>query len=289
MNIDKLIRKADILIDALPYIQKFSGKTVVVKYGGNAMISEGLKNSVIEDVTLLKFIGLNPVIVHGGGPDITAALRANNIESSFMAGLRVTDAATMEIAQMVMMGKTNIETVSLICQKGGRAIGLSGVDGGLITCSRYKPVVGGAERDIGFVGKIENVNADLLGHLIKDEYIPVIAPIGTDEAGQTYNINADSVAAAVAISVKAEKLIFLTDVDGVQGKDNGIIHEMDSAAARRHIEDGTINGGMVPKVLACVDAIGAGVNRVHIIDGRVPHALLLEIFTNEGIGTMIKS
>lgn len=286
---EALIKKAQILIDALPYMQKFSGKTVVVKYGGNAMINEDLKNSVIEDIILLKFIGLNPVVVHGGGPDISKALSEKGVQSKFINGLRVTDEDTVKVAQEVLIGKTNKEIVALINKHGGRAVGLSGIDASLIECEKQKTVVDGKEVDIGFVGKITKVNTEVLDHLYKDQWIPVIAPIGTDSEGNSYNVNADTVAAAVAAAVEAEKLILLTDVEGIKDKNGEVIYETDPNGIDEMIADGTINGGMIPKVQGCVEAIHDGVTGVHIIDGRVPHCLLLEIFTKTGIGTLIKS
>lgn len=287
-TMEHLIERAGILIEALPYIQKLYNKTVVVKYGGNAMINEDLKNSVIEDVTLLKYVGMHPIIVHGGGPDITAALKTYNIESHFQNGLRVTDEETMRIAQMVLVGKTNKEIVSLVNKKGGKALGLCGIDGGLIKCEPLREDEDGNPIDVGFVGKIVSVNKKMLQTIANDEYIPVIAPIGTDDLGQSYNINADTVASAVATAIQAEKLIYLTDVEGVKDNDGNIIYEIATDAASELISNGTISGGMIPKVLACTDAVKKGVNRVHIIDGRILHSILLEIFTDTGIGTMFK-
>lgn len=284
----ELIKKAGILIDALPYIQKFAGKTVVIKYGGNAMINDELKNSVMEDITLLKFIGLHPIVVHGGGPDISKALADNNIKSEFINGLRVTDADTIKVAQMVLVGKTNKEIVSLLNCKGGKAIGFCGIDGNFIKCEKQYTTVDGKQQDIGYVGKITEVDPHILDYLSSDQYIPVIAPIGVDEQGQSYNINADSVAAAVAAAVSAEKLILLTDVEGVKGAEGDIIYETGRTEIHEMIDSGVISGGMIPKVLGCLEAIDAGVRGVHIIDGRIPHCLLLEIFTKTGIGTLIK-
>lgn len=286
---EELIKKAGILVEALPYIQKFAGITIVIKYGGNAMISEELKNSVMQDVTLLKYIGLNPIIVHGGGPDITEALKVYNIESQFVGGLRVTDEETMKVAQMVLIGKTNKEIVSKLCQHGGNAVGLSGIDANLIQCEKQILTVDGKEVDLGYVGEVVNVNTKILQDLTKNGYIPVIAPIGVGENGESYNINADTVAAAVAKALRAEKLMFLTDTKGVRDENGDIIFEMNKDRAADLIEDGVINGGMLPKVKACIKAINAGVRSVHIIDGRIPHCLLLEIFTHTGIGTMITS
>ena len=285
---ETLIKKAQILIDALPYIQKFSGKTVVIKYGGNAMINEELKNSVIEDIILLKFIGLNPIVVHGGGPDISKALSEKGVKSQFVNGLRVTDEETVKVAQEVLIGKTNKEIVALINKHGGRAVGISGIDASFIECEKQKTVVDGEEVDIGFVGKIKKVKRCVLDLLYKDQWIPVIAPIGTDSEGNSYNVNADTVAAAVAAAVQAEKLILLTDVEGIKDKNGEIVYEAMPQDIDAMINDGTINGGMIPKVQGCVEAIRDGVKGVHIIDGRIPHCLLLEIFTKTGIGTMIK-
>ncbi|MBQ3038513.1 MAG: acetylglutamate kinase [Clostridia bacterium] len=284
----ELIGKAGVLIEALPYIQKFAVSTVVVKYGGNAMINEEIKNSVIEDIILLKFIGLNPIVVHGGGPDISKALHDNNIKSEFINGLRVTDEDTIRIAQMVLVGKTNKEIVSLLNLKGGKAVGFCGIDGSFIKCEKQMTEVDGKEVDLGYVGHITEVDKHIVEYICKDAYIPVIAPIGVDENGQSYNINADSVAAAVAAAVEAEKLILLTDVDGVHDADGNVVYETEKHEINKMIEDGTINGGMIPKVLGCIEAIDSGVRGVHIIDGRVPHCLLLEIFTKSGVGTLIK-
>lgn len=286
---ENLIKKAEILIEALPYIQKLHGKTVVIKYGGNAMINEELKNSVMEDITLLKYIGMNPVVVHGGGPDINKMLGRLDIKSEFLNGLRVTDKSTMEVAQMVLVGNTNKEIVSLINQKGGKAIGLCGIDGNLIECEQYKTVIDGEEKDIGYVGKITSVNSRVLELMAKDEYIPVIAPVGVGKDGQSYNINADTVAGEVAIALKAEKLMLLTDVEGVKmSKDSpDVLHALTEAEVNDLVSKNIINGGMIPKVQGCLDALNGGVGRTHIIDGRIPHCILLEIFTNKGIGTMI--
>ncbi len=288
-SIEKLISKAEVLVEALPYIQKFYGKTVVVKYGGNAMINEDLKNRVMEDITLLKYIGIHPVVVHGGGPDISAALTKNGVQSEFINGLRVTDAQTMEIAQMVLIGKTNKEIVSLLGTKGGKGLGISGIDGGLLTCEKAYTEVDGEKVDIGFVGNIVKVNAKMIAQLTKEDYIPVIAPIGVDEEGNSYNINADTVAGAIAEALGAEKLMLLTDTEGIKesADSEGAIPRLSREEIYQMIEDGKIVGGMIPKVKGCIQAIEAGVNSVHVIDGRVPHCLLLEIFTHHGIGTMI--
>jgi len=286
---EALIRRAEMLIEALPYIQKLYGKTVVIKYGGNAMINEELKNSVMEDITLLKYIGMNPVIVHGGGPDINRILDKLSIKSEFVNGLRITDAATMEVAQMVLVGKINKEIVSMLNQKGGKAIGLCGIDGKLIECEQMKPIVDGEEKDIGYVGKITSINSKLLELIAKDEYIPVVAPIGVGKDGHSYNINADTVAGEIAVALKAEKMMLLTDVEGVKMSEDSsdILHALTASEVYDLIDRKIINGGMIPKVLGCLDAINKGVGRTHIIDGRISHSILLEIFTNKGIGTMI--
>lgn len=290
-DMDLLIKKAGILIEALPYIQHFAGKTIVVKYGGNAMINDELKNAVMEDLTLLKYIGLNPILVHGGGPDISSALKSFNIESKFINGLRVTDEETVKVAQMVLVGKTNKEIVSLLNQKGGNALGICGIDGNLIKCKKLYTDVDGKKTDIGFVGDIIDVNTKVLDYIIKDEFIPVVAPIGVGENGESYNINADTVAGALAASLKAEKLIMLTDVEGIKtssGDKDELLYYTNKKQILELISSGVITGGMIPKVMGCLEALDSGVNSVHIIDGRVPHCLLLEIFTKSGIGTMIQ-
>jgi acetylglutamate kinase len=289
IKMEALIKRAGILIEALPYIQKLHGKTVVIKYGGNAMINEELKNSVMEDITLLKYIGMNPVVVHGGGPDINSMLGKLEIKSEFVNGLRVTDADTMQVAQMVLVGKTNKEIVSMLNQKGGKAIGLCGIDGGLIECEQYKTVVDGVETDIGYVGKITRINSKLIDLISRDEYIPVIAPVGVGSDGRSYNINADTVAGEVAIAMKAEKLILLTDVEGVKmsKESKEVLYALTAKEVHELIDKKIINGGMIPKVLGCLEALDGGVGRTHIIDGRIPHSILLEIFTYKGIGTMI--
>lgn len=283
------LKRAEILIEALPYIQKLNGKTIVIKYGGNAMINEELKNSVMEDITLLKYVGMNPVVVHGGGPDINKMLEKFDIKSEFVNGLRVTDSVTMELAQMVLVGKTNKEIVSMLNQKGGKAIGLCGVDGKLIECEQYKTIADGKERDLGYVGKITNINSKVIDLIARDEYIPVVAPVGVGKDGKSYNINADTVAAEIAAALKAEKLILLTDVEGVRASNESdeILPALTAKQVYEMIDSKIINGGMIPKVLGCLNAVESGVGRTHIIDGRIPHCILLEIFTNKGIGTMI--
>ena len=286
-TIETMIKKADILIEALPYIRKLYKKRIVIKYGGNAMINEDLKNSVMDDITLLKYVGINPIIVHGGGPDITSALKTYNIQSEFINGLRVTDKDTVGIAQMVLVGKTNKDIVSRLNHAGGKAIGLCGLDGNLIKCKKLFTEVDGEKKDIGFVGDIVKVNTKVIDLLTEDEYIPVIAPIGVDDEGNSYNINADSVASAVAEALNAEKLMYLTDVRGVLDKNEELIHHICTDEVESLIANETITGGMIPKVKGCKAAVENGVERVHIIDGRIVHSILLEIFTDNGIGTMI--
>lgn len=287
MNMDNIIKKAEVLIEALPYMQRFRDKTIVIKYGGNAMINEHIKNSVMEDITLLKFIGLKPIIVHGGGPDISAELKIHNVQSEFINGLRVTDEQTVNIARMVLVGKTNKEVVAGINKTGGKAVGICGIDGSFLKCKKLYTEVDGKKVDIGNVGEIVSVNNSLIELITNDEYIPVVAPIGTDDLGNTYNINADTVAAVIAGALKAEKLILLTDINGVHDKDDNVIEEMSCKDIDTYIENGTISGGMIPKVLGCKEAIDSGVSNVHIVDGRVEHSILLEVFTDLGIGTMI--
>lgn len=285
---DEFIRKAEILVEALPYIQKFYGKSVVVKYGGNAMVNEELKNLVMQDIVLLKYIGMKPIIVHGGGPDISSTLKKFDVKSEFVNGLRVTDSFTMDVAQMVLVGKTNKEIVKNINEKGGKAAGLCGLDGRLIECRKHYETVNGVQTDIGYVGEITKVNTEMIELLASDEYIPVIAPIGIGPDGHSYNINADTVASEVAIAMKAEKLILLTDTEGViNSRTNELLEFLTVEEVYKLIEEGIITSGMIPKVLGCVEAIRNGVLATHIIDGRIPHCLLLEIFTHKGIGTMI--
>lgn len=285
------IDKATILIEALPYIRKLRGQTIVIKYGGNAMVNEELKQSVMDDITLLKYIGINPVVVHGGGPDISSMLKEVNVESHFVNGLRYTDAKTMSIAQMVLIGKTNKEIVSALNLKGAKAVGICGIDGNLIEAEQLTKDSDGNDIDVGYVGKITNINTHVIEMLANDEYIPIIAPIGVGKDGQSYNINADTVAAEVAVALKASKLITLTDVRGVL-KDNedgtkSLIGQLDIPSIKECKEQGIITGGMIPKVEGCLDTVVRGVRRAHIIDGRIPHSIILEMFTKKGIGTMI--
>ena len=276
--------KANILMEALPYIKEFSGETVVIKYGGAAMVDEAIKQAVMQDIALMKLIGMRPIIVHGGGPEINQMLKAVGKESVFKNGLRVTDEETVEIAEMVLAGKVNKSIVQLLENQGISAAGLTGKDGNTMLCEKNMP----KGEDIGYVGKIVKVNTELIDTLLMAGFTPVIAPIGTDENAQSYNINADTVASAVATAMGAEKLMFLTDVEGVKDAKGDIIFEITTSSAEELIHVGTINGGMIPKVRACVKAVLEGVNRVHIIDGRVLHSILLEIFTDTGIGTMFK-
>ena len=279
--------RAATLIEALPYMQKFAGETLVIKYGGHAMLTPELKHAVMEDIILLKYAGMNPVLVHGGGPDLTAALTQLNIPSEFVHGLRVTGPEVMAAAQMVFIGKTNQDIVALMNSKGGRAIGLSGIDGSLLACEKLLLEHAGQELDLGFVGKITGVNAPLITQLAGAGYIPVIAPVGIGSGGERYNINADTVAAEVAVALGAAKLILLTDVPGVKGAaSEATLPLLTPTTARRLIDEGVITKGMIPKVQGAVDALQRGVGNVHIIDGRVPHCLLLEIFTDRGVGTM---
>lgn len=286
----QFINKANILIEALPYIQKLWGKTIVIKYGGNAMVDPSLTRKILEDVTLLKYVGLNPILVHGGGPEINAMLKRVDVNSEFHNGLRITDDATMEIVQMVLAGKLNKNIAAEIGTLGGKAIGLCGKDAGLIVVKKKPPLPDGV--DLGHVGDIVKVNTKLLNTLCTDEYIPVISSVGVDENGDSYNINADTAAAAIATALKAEKLIYLTDIDGVRrvaDDPTTLIPVMTVEQAHAYIADGTITGGMIPKVTACVDAIEKGVRRVHIINGTIPHPIILEIFTDRGIGTMFEN
>lgn len=282
---DELLKKASVLVEALPYIQRFNRKIIVVKYGGSAMVDENLKRSVIEDVTLLKLVGFKPIIVHGGGKEISRWVAKSGMESKFVNGLRVTDEPTMEIAEMVL-NKVNKSLVQLVEQLGVLAVGVSGKDGGMLKVE--KKYADG--EDIGYVGHIKSVNPKILYDLLEKDFLPIVAPIGLDDAYNTYNINADDAACAIARAVSAEKLAFLTDIEGVY-KDpsdkSTLISELEASQAKELIADGFIGGGMLPKLNNCIDAIDNGVSRVHILDGRIPHCLLLEIFTNKGIGTAI--
>ncbi|MBR4719076.1 MAG: acetylglutamate kinase [Lachnospiraceae bacterium] len=277
-------QKAEVLIEALPYIQKYNRKVIVVKYGGSAMSDEKLKKNVIKDVTLLKLVGFKPIVVHGGGKDISAWVEKTGKEARFVNGLRVTDAETMEIAEMVL-GKVNKSLVAMVQELGVRAVGISGKDGGLLKVE--KKYADG--EDIGYVGNITEVNTKILEDLLENDFLPIVSPVGLDENYETYNINADDAACAIAKAMHADKLAFLTDIEGVY-KDpddkSSFISRLSVSEAAELIKEGYIGGGMLPKLNNCTDAIENGVNRVHILDGRKPHTLLLEIFTKKGIGTM---
>ena len=284
-NMDKVLEKAEVLIEALPYIQRFNRKIIVVKYGGSAMVDEELKHQVIQDVTLLKLVGFKPIIVHGGGKEISKWVEKIGMEPEFINGLRKTDEATMEVAEMVL-NKVNKSLVKLVQELGVLSIGISGKDGGLLKVK--KKLSDG--QDIGFVGEITEVNPKILFDMLEKDFLPIVAPIGMDDEYNTYNINADDAACAIARAVEAEKLAFLTDIEGVykDPKDSStLISELTVSEARELITDGFIGGGMLPKLNNCIDAIENGVSRVHILDGRIAHCLLLEIFTNKGIGTAI--
>ena len=287
--------QAAILIEALPYIQSFYGKTVVIKYGGNAMVSDDLKEKVMEDIALLKYVGVRPVIIHGGGPEITGFLKKVGKETNFVSGLRVTDEETVEIAEMVLDGKVNSEIVNLLNHRGVKAVGISGKDAGLIRAKKkLATVYDGDDKkkvDIGYVGQVEDVDTGILDDLLEGGYIPVIAPIGVDEDGMSYNINADYVAAEIAGALHAEKLLLLTDIEGVY-KDyhdkTTFLSSLTQSEAREYIKTGVISGGMIPKIEACLRALDAGAGKSHIIDGRLPHAILLELLTSKGIGTQVE-
>jgi acetylglutamate kinase len=273
------VEKADVLLEALPYIRRFAGTVMVVKYGGHAMERQELKDSFAQDVALLKYVGMHPVIVHGGGPQIDAALQRAGITPRFVRGLRVTDAATMNIVEMVLVGSINKEIVTLLNRHGGHAVGLSGKDGELVVARRRRG------EDLGFVGDVVGVNARVIDAL--QGFIPVIAPVAADADGVTHNINADVVAGKIAEALRAEKLILLTDVEGVKGRDGTLLDTLHADVAADLLRDGTISGGMIPKVECCLEAIRGGVRQAHVVDGRVRHALLLEVLTNRGVGTEI--
>jgi acetylglutamate kinase len=277
------VEKADVLLEALPYIRRFSGKLLVIKYGGHAMEDSGLKDSFAQDIALLKYVGMNPVIVHGGGPQIDAALQKAGIEPRFVRGLRVTDEATMDVVEMVLVGKINKEIVALLNRHGGHAVGLCGKDGELVVARKRRQ--GDRQADLGLVGEVVGVNARVIESL--QGFIPVIAPVAADPDGVTYNINADVVAGKVAEALRAEKLILLTDVEGVKGPDGALIDTLAADVAADMIRSGTIEGGMIPKIECCLEAIRGGVKQAHVIDGRVRHAVLLEVLTSRGVGTEV--
>ncbi|HOW81013.1 MAG TPA: acetylglutamate kinase [Spirochaetota bacterium] len=282
----KYIDKVNTLMESFPYIREFSGKTIVIKYGGHAMTDEALKKSFARDMVMLKLVGVNPVIVHGGGPQIGDLLKKVGIKSEFVGGMRVTDRPTMEIVEMVLVGNVNKEIVNNINMVGGKAVGLSGKDGNLITAEKMFHIEGDKKLDIGLVGSVKSVNPSILDTLDKARFIPVIAPIGAGADGETYNINADIAAGKIAEALKAEKLILLTDVEGVMIK-NGLVSSLVKNEVPGLISKNDITGGMIPKVNCCLEALDGGVGKTHIIDGRVEHAVLLEIFTDAGIGTEI--
>ena len=288
-----MIEKANILVEALPYIRRFYQKTIVVKYGGHAMVAEELKESFAKDIVLMKYIGINPVVVHGGGPQIGEMLRRIGKKCDFYEGMRITDEDTMDIVEMVLAGKVNKEIVALINRQGGRAVGLSGKDGQLIEARKLQIVRDtGEDRppeiiDIGLVGEVARINLEILQTLSQSDIIPVIAPVGVGENGETYNINADLVAGAIAGALKADKLLLMTDVPGVLDRKGELISSMTIDEAGAAMRDQTLRGGMIPKIQCAIDALEAGAAKVHIVDGRLPHAILLEIFTDAGIGTEI--
>lgn len=290
---ENAMQVASVLSRGLPYIQRFTGKTVVIKYGGNAMENEELKSSFARDVVLMKLVGINPIVVHGGGPQIGELLERLNIQSRFVNGMRVTDAETMDVVEMVLGGQVNKEIVSLINSHGGTAVGLTGKDANLIRASKLEVMNHSEELDtpeiidIGHVGEVASVNVDFIDMLTRSNVIPVIAPIGVGPDGASYNINADLVAGKVAEAMKAEKLILLTNVSGLKGKDDRVLTGLTASQVNDLIEDGTIHGGMLPKIRCALNAVENDVKTAHIIDGRVAHACLLEIFTDEGVGTLI--
>jgi acetylglutamate kinase len=290
--VQELIAKADVLLEALPYMRRFAGRVVVIKYGGHAMLDETLQSGFAEDVVLLKSLGLRPVVVHGGGPQIEEALARLGIQSRFVRGMRVTDEATMEIVEMVLGGQINKAIVAMIHRNGGKAVGLTGKDGRLLMAEKLLVHVEEKGKkpetvDVGLVGRIVKINPEILEHIDGTDFIPVIAPIATDDEGRTYNVNADVAAAQIACGLRAEKLILLTDVAGIKDASGQVQSRLTAADARRQVKAGSIAAGMVPKVECAVDALEGGVGQVHIIDGRVRHAVLLEIFTDSGVGTEV--
>ncbi len=285
-------RIARVLTEALPYIQRFYGKTIVIKYGGNAMLDEHLKNAFARDVVLMKLVGMNPVIVHGGGPQIGELLKRIGKETEFIEGMRVTDNETMDVVEMVLGGSVNKQIVNLINNHGGKAVGLSGKDGGLIRAkklilARKKDKKSSEAVNIGHVGDVESIDTSVVDMLLQGDFIPVIAPIGVGENGQSYNINADLVAGKIAVVMKAEKLLLLTNTTGILDKDDNVLTGLSARQVDELIEEGVIHGGMLPKITAALDAVSSGVQSAHIIDGRVEHALMLELLTDEGVGTLI--
>ncbi|MEJ2480868.1 MAG: acetylglutamate kinase [Acidihalobacter sp.] len=293
MNLDDAAQTARVLIEALPYIQRFTGKTVVIKYGGNAMVDETLKQSFARDIVLMKHVGINPVVVHGGGPQIGRLLERLGKESRFIQGMRVTDAETMDVVEMVLGGLVNKEIVSLINQQGGRAVGLTGKDGGLIRARKLSPTsdtpAPDEAVDLGQVGEVSSIDPSVVHMLDGGDFIPVIAPIGVGEDGRAYNINADLVAGKVAAILGAEKLILLTNTRGVLDQEGSLLTGLSARRVDELIADGTIHGGMLPKIACALDAVKSGVKTALIVDGRIEHAVLLELFTDQGIGTLIRS
>jgi acetylglutamate kinase len=293
LNREKALNIANVLTEALPYIQRFTGKTIVVKFGGNAMVDADLHENFARDIVLMKLVGMNPVVVHGGGPQIGALLAKLNIHTEFVNGMRVTDSETMDVVEMVLGGSVNKEIVASISRNGGKAIGVTGKDGQLIrarklTVSRFSPELNASEIiDIGHVGEVDQIDTEVLAVILGSNFIPVIAPIGSDAKGNTYNINADLVAGKLAQVLQAEKLMLLTNVAGLLDKSGQVLTGLSTAEVDALIADGTISGGMLPKIGCALEAVKSGVASAHIIDGRVPHAVLLETFTNEGIGTLI--
>ncbi|MGH1439966.1 MAG: acetylglutamate kinase [Cellvibrionaceae bacterium] len=295
LTLDNAMNVANVLTEALPYIQRFTGKTIVVKFGGNAMVDEALQNSFARDIVLMKLVGMNPIVVHGGGPQIGNLLEKLNIESKFVDGMRVTDSATMDVVEMVLGGTVNKQIVSLINGNGGKAIGITGKDGQLIRAKKLSikqskildSVKSSEIIDIGHVGEVSSININVINMLINSDFIPVIAPIGVGDDGTSYNINADIVAGKIAEVLQAEKLMLLTNVAGLQDKEGKILTGLDTQEVDALIEDGTIYGGMLPKIGCALDAVKCGVASAHIVDGRVAHAVLLEVFTDEGVGTLI--
>ncbi len=294
LSVSEAKNVAHVLIEALPYLNRFVGKTLVIKYGGNAMVDEELKNSFARDIILMKRVGINPIVVHGGGPQIGNLLKRLGKESEFFQGMRITDTETMDVVQMVLGGLVNKDIVTLINRHGGSAVGLTGKDAKLIyarklTMTRNSPELKAPEIiDLGHVGEVASIDTSVLNLLLQGDFIPVIAPIGVGDDGESYNINADLVAGKLAEVLRAEKLMLLTNAAGVLDKDNNVLTGLDSTKVAEMIENGTISGGMLPKIGCALDAVSAGVGAVHIIDGRVPHAVLLEIFTDTGVGTLIK-
>lgn len=285
---ERYLDKAKVLTEALPYIQRFHGKTIVIKYGGSAMQDEGLRNHFAQDIVLMKFVGLRPVVVHGGGPQIGAILKRLGKDTRFVRGMRVTDAETMEVVEMVLSGKLNKDLVQLINSQGGKAIGLSGKDGGLIEARKMAQEEGeGGAEDLGYVGEVASVNAAIIKDMDRGMYIPVVAPIGVGEDGKTYNINADLVASRLAVALNADKLILLTDVAGVLDGSGGLLSSIPLSKLDGLLVREEVTGGMIPKVRCCYEAVSQGVRKAHIIDGRVEHSVLLEVFTDGGVGTEI--